>query len=638
MSVGLDFKVEPAKFRLIFAALLVGALGLVWIGYAAARILLLRSAEAGLGSRIEVDTLVLEDHVSRTLDVVASRLRGAVPLTASVAASGPESASALLESLIVGDGVLRSLSLVDDLGRVVASSSPGNLGLLVPQDLVPRPTGSEWRAGEVAFGSVIPYRDLREAAAGKKGSVNVWLAAIRVEAGRRSYFWVAAANPGLFENFWARLDEDPSTEIAIYDYRGERLISHHAVVPPGPAFGAELLREAGERAIGFHKSAAHPSLMVAYRTSPNHPVIVTVVGDLERLGPMVSGSIRTVIYVCAGMSTVILLVLGLLYWGYLRYEASVIEATNQARAIGAHLMVSEATPHGVILRVNDAFVSVSGYSPAELVGQNHSLLKSGMHPPEFYDELWGELNAGRIWKGTLCDRNKSGDLFWVNATIVPFKDAWGRITRLVGYYTDISEAIFLSEQFESEREMREQLAKANRSLTTSVNSDPLTGAANRRGFEGFIERVLASAGGRRQTLTLLSLDIDFFKRINDTHGHAAGDQVLREMASRWEGEIRASDMLARLGGEEFCVVLPQTGPGQGAHVAEKLRSVTAATPVSVTREGETIALSVTVSIGVASTDDPVRTGIDRLLEDADRALYAAKHEGRNRVVSAVDLA
>jgi diguanylate cyclase (GGDEF)-like protein/PAS domain S-box-containing protein len=638
VAVGLEFRVEPAKFRLIFAGLLVGALGLVWIGYAAARILLIRSAETGLSSRIEVDTLVLEDHVSRSLDVVAGRLRGAEPLTETVAGAGAESAGASLGALILSDSVLRSLSLVDDLGRVVASSSPGNLGALVPQDAIPRPTGEAWRAGEVAYGSVIPYRDLREIAAGNKGAVNVWLAALHVEAGRRSYFWVAAINPGLFENFWARLDEDPATEIAIYDYRGQRLVSHHAVVPPGESFSAELLRETGQRAIGFYKSTVHPSLMVAYRVSQNHPVLVAVVGDRERLGPEVSGSIRTVIYGAVGMSGVILLVFGLLYWGYLRYEVSVIEATNQARAIGAHLMVSEATPEGIILKVNDAFLSVSGYTQAELVGQSHSLLKSGLHPAEFYDELWGELNAGRIWKGTLCDRNKAGDLFWVNATIVPFKDAWGRVTRLVGYYTDISEAIFLSEQFESEREMREQLAKANRSLTTSVNSDPLTGAANRRGFEGFIERVLAGAGGRRQTLTILSLDIDFFKRINDTYGHAAGDQVLREMASRWEGEIRASDMLARLGGEEFCVVLPQTGPGQGAHVAEKLRSVTAATPVNVTREGEAIALSVTVSIGVASADDPVRTGIDRLLEDADQALYAAKHEGRNRVVSAVDLA
>lgn len=637
MSVGLDFRAEPTKFRLIFAGLLAGALALVWIGYSGARTLLIRSAEAGLSSRIEVDTLVLEDHVSRTLDVAVERLRAAAALTGSVSTATPEAASAILENLIANDGALRSLSLVDDLGRVLASSNAANLGAMIPQDVIPRPVGEQWRAGEAAFGTVSPYRDLRDIGAGRQGGASVWLSAIRVESGRRSLYWVVAINPGLFENFWARLSEDPATEIALYNYRGRRLISHQAVVPPGEAFTEELLRESSQKAIGFYKSVAHPSLMVSYRVSPNQPVIVTVVGDRDRLRPVVGGSIRTVIYVCIGMSAVILLVLGLLYRAYLYYEASVIEATNQARAIGAHLMVSEATPEGVILRVNEAFLAVSGYSEQEVVGQSHSLLKSGYHPPEFYDELWRELDAGRIWKGTLCDRSKAGDLFWVNATIVPFKDAWGRVTRLVGYYTDISEAIFLSEQFESERQMREDLAKANRSLTTSVNSDPLTGAANRRGFEGFIERVLAGSGGRRQTLTILSLDIDFFKRINDTYGHAAGDQVLREMATRWEREIRASDMLARLGGEEFCVVLPQTGPGQGAHVAEKLRSVTAATPVPVTKEGEAVPLSVTVSIGVASTDDPARTGIDQLLEQADKALYAAKHEGRNRVVSAVDL-
>lgn len=637
MAVGLDLRIEPAKFRFIFGALFLGALTLVVLSFFAARQLLTRGAEAGLASRIEVDTLVLEDHVSRTLDTVAARLRSIAAVTdpSNYAASA---STAALESLILNDSAIRSISLVDDLGRVLASSSSNNIGAMVPGDAIPQPPGQTGRAGELAFGPVIPYRDLRDLGAGRSGGTSVWLAAMRVESRGKSYQWVAAVNPGLFENFWARLDNDPATEIALYDYRGRRLISHHSVVPSGEVFSAELLRQAGARSIGFYNSADYSSLMVAYRASPSHPVIVTVVGDRDRVGPAIADAMRTILYVCAAVASVIVFVVILLYRGYLRYEESVIEASNQARAIGAHLMVSEAAPDGTIIRVNDAFMAVSGYTEPELVGKNHSLLSSGAHPPEFYDEMWRALRAGRIWKGTLCDRNKPGDLFWVNATIVPFKDAWGRITRYVGYYTDISEAIYLSEQFESERQMREDLAKANRNLTTSANSDPLTGATNRRGFEAFIERVIESSAGRRQKFTILSLDIDFFKRINDNYGHAAGDEVLREMSRRWAGEIRASDMLARLGGEEFCVVLPQTGAGQGAHVAEKLRETTAATPVMVNKDGKMEPLNVTVSIGVATTEDLGRVGIDRILEEADKALYAAKHEGRNRVVAAVDLA
>ena len=636
MAVGLDLRIEPAKFRLIFAALFFGALMLVVMSYFAARQLLMSGAESGLASRVEVDTLVLEDHVSRTLDTVAARLRSIAavvdPSTHAASATTPA-----LEALILNDSAIRSVSLLDDLGRVLASSSATNIGALIPGDAIPQPPGQPARAGEIAFGPVIPYRDLRELGAGKSAGTSVWLASLRVESRGKPYHWVVAVNPGLFENFWARLDNDPATEIGMYDYRGRRLISHHAVVPPGGAFGAELLRQASARSIGFYNSADHPALMVAYRASASHPVIVTVVGDRDRVGPAIADSMRTILYVCAGVASVIVLVVILLYRGYLRYEESVIEASNQARAIGAHLMVSEASPDGTIIRVNDAFVSASGYSEAELVGRNHRLLSSGAHPPEFYEALWQTLRAGRIWKGTLCDRNKSGSLYWVNATIVPFKDAWGRISRYVGYYTDISEAIRLSEQFESERQMREDLATANRDLTTSVNSDPLTRAANRRGFEAFVERVVVSAAGRRQQFTVLSLDIDFFKRINDTYGHAAGDEVLREMSQRWAAEIRASDMLARLGGEEFCVVLPHTGAGQGAHVAEKLREAASSAPVMVSRDGVMESLTVTVSIGVATTDELAQLGIDRVLQEADRALYAAKREGRNRVVAASEV-
>ena len=636
MAVGLDLRIEPAKFRLIFAALFFGALMLVVMSYFAARQLLVSGAESGLASRVEVDTLVLEDHVSRTLDTVAARLRS----IAAVADPSNHAASATtpaLEALILNDSAIRSISLLDDLGRVLASSSAANIGALIPGDAIPQQPGQAARAGEIAFGAVIPYRDLRELGAGKSAGASVWLVALRVESRGRPYHWVAAVNPGLFENFWARLDNDPATEIGLYDYRGRRLISHHAVVPPGGAFSAELLRQASARSIGFYNSADHPALMVAYRASASHPVIVTVVGDRDRVGPAIAESMRTILYVCASVASVIVLVVILLYRGYLRYEESVIEASNQAHAIGAHLMVSEASPDGTIIRVNDAFEAASGYSQAELVGRSHRLLSSGAHPAEFYEELWQTLRAGRIWKGTLCDRNKSGSLYWVNATIVPFKDAWGRISRYVGYYTDISEAIRLSEQFESERQMREDLATANRDLTTSVNSDPLTRAANRRGFEAFVERVVVSAAGRRQQFTVLSLDIDFFKRINDTYGHAAGDEVLREMSQRWAAEIRASDMLARLGGEEFCVVLPHTGAGQGAHVAEKLREAASSAPVMVSRDGVMESLTVTVSIGVATTDELAQLGIDRVLQEADRALYAAKREGRNRVVAASEV-
>jgi two-component system cell cycle response regulator len=131
----------------------------------------------------------------------------------------------------------------------------------------------------------------------------------------------------------------------------------------------------------------------------------------------------------------------------------------------------------------------------------------------------------------------------------------------------------------------------------------------------------------------MMLDLDHFKRVNDTHGHAAGDAVLKEMARRWSRQIRDSDLLARLGGEEFCVVLPGTALQDATAVAEKLRRVTASDPVAmVSDEGQPLSLPVTVSIGVAAVDVSLGLDFPSLLHAADEAVYEAKHAGRDRVV------
>jgi diguanylate cyclase (GGDEF)-like protein len=134
----------------------------------------------------------------------------------------------------------------------------------------------------------------------------------------------------------------------------------------------------------------------------------------------------------------------------------------------------------------------------------------------------------------------------------------------------------------------------------------------------------------------MMLDIDHFKQINDSYGHLAGDAVLREVSLRWGREVRASDMLARLGGEEFCVVLPRTTTEQTRRLAEKLCKLTAAVTIDFENSpGEVISIPVTVSIGVATADPADALSTDQLMQAADAALYEAKHSGRNRVVVAI---
>ena len=128
------------------------------------------------------------------------------------------------------------------------------------------------------------------------------------------------------------------------------------------------------------------------------------------------------------------------------------------------------------------------------------------------------------------------------------------------------------------------------------------------------------------------LDIDHFKTINDSNGHSAGDEVLATLAHRWQRELRQSDMVARIGGEEFCVILPRTAPQHALRIAEKLRAVTSALPVELDPDSErSREISVTVSVGVATAINPSATTLAGLMMLADEAVYAAKGGGRNRV-------
>ena len=160
-------------------------------------------------------------------------------------------------------------------------------------------------------------------------------------------------------------------------------------------------------------------------------------------------------------------------------------------------------------------------------------------------------------------------------------------------------------------------------------TDALTGLFNRRYMESHLGTLLEQAASRGKPLATLVLDIDFFKSINDTHGHDAGDDVLRDFALRIKRSIRGIDLACRYGGEEFVIVMPETDVAVAAMVAERLRRRIAAEPFAIQQGAGSI--PVTISIGIAALrgkDDTAAT----LLKRADQALYRAKRDGRNRVV------
>lgn len=175
--------------------------------------------------------------------------------------------------------------------------------------------------------------------------------------------------------------------------------------------------------------------------------------------------------------------------------------------------------------------------------------------------------------------------------------------------------------------MAERLEKSQAALEALSTHDGLTGLSNHREFQRQMDGAIAHFRRYGRPFALLMLDLDRFKAVNDTHGHQAGDEVLRAVADRIRTEVRPTDQVARYGGEEFAVILSETPGPEALAVAERIRAAIAARPVALA-EG---AVQITISIGVATFPEDAESGT-QIVAAADRALYAAKNAGRNRVV------
>ncbi len=203
-----------------------------------------------------------------------------------------------------------------------------------------------------------------------------------------------------------------------------------------------------------------------------------------------------------------------------------------------------------------------------------------------------------------------------NCTFLPMKDQAGEVQYVCVTLFDVTDVSIY----------QNMLQNTLTSLADASNRDGLTGIYNRRFFEHTLSKEYSRAQRYGGTMSLVLLDLDHFKKVNDTHGHMAGDDVLRETAQRLTGCLRDTDILARYGGEEFAVILPETAQAGAMVVAERLRAAMAATPILYSTQS----LAVTISVGVTE----LRAGIIRyedLIKEADLSLYVSKDNGRNRV-------
>ena len=262
---------------------------------------------------------------------------------------------------------------------------------------------------------------------------------------------------------------------------------------------------------------------------------------------------------------------------------------------------------GVIEYVNPKFCKATGYALEEVLGQTPRILKGGFLSAEFYQDLWRTILAGEEWHGVFQNRTKSGDLVWELASISPIRDEAGTVTHFVSVKEDFTEIKRLQDRMDN-----------------LAHHDQLTGLPNRTLFYDRLRQALVQAKRREKGFVLFFMDLDGFKAVNDTHGHELGDQLLKAVGQRLGECVRESDTVARMGGDEFTVLLPdlQSRENASAIALQILKTLTQPFQLgAVTCE---IGASIGISCYPQDGEEP-----DRIISRADAAMYRVKNTGRN---------
>ncbi|BBP03895.1 hypothetical protein TPL01_28200 [Sulfuriferula plumbiphila] len=269
--------------------------------------------------------------------------------------------------------------------------------------------------------------------------------------------------------------------------------------------------------------------------------------------------------------------------------------------------VAVTTMEGLIEYVNPAFEELTGYRKDELVGRTHAILNSGVHEPAFFLEMWTTLRAGRSFRGQFVNRRQNGALFYEDKIIRPFYNASGKMSHFMASGRDVSEQVQIMHRLEH-----------------LANYDSLTGLPNRNLFLDRLQQAEARGSRNHDGFAIVLLDLDHFKAINDTLGHAVGDAVLQTTAFRIRQCLREGDTVARLGGDEFSLILTEVALRQD--VMKVLEKIVALLGEPLIMDSQNI--PVQASIGIAIYPEHGEDG-QTLLKHADSAMYRVKTAGGN---------
>jgi diguanylate cyclase (GGDEF)-like protein/PAS domain S-box-containing protein len=297
-------------------------------------------------------------------------------------------------------------------------------------------------------------------------------------------------------------------------------------------------------------------------------------------------------------------------------EHRVLSATREAQeTIRTLSLAVEQSPVSVVITdpdanieyVNRGFETATGYSAAEVIGKNPRILKSGDMSQRVYEDLWRTIRQGEVWSGEFQNRRKDGSLFWERAFLSPVMDEDGAIRHFLAIKEDIS----------LQKAQEEQILH-------QAHFDFLTGLPNRLLALDRLKQQLKAAERETRQVAVLYLDMDDFKKVNDTLGHETGDRLLVEAARRLKSAVRGEDTVARLGGDEFLVILGALDDSRAASsVAEHLLAIFRSPFLLGDNE-----MVVTITVGIALYPQD-GSGVSDLLRNADVAMYQAKQGGRN---------
>lgn len=282
-------------------------------------------------------------------------------------------------------------------------------------------------------------------------------------------------------------------------------------------------------------------------------------------------------------------------------------ATTIYQSSSEAIMVTDE--NNLILQVNPAFTRITGYELTDVKGKDPRIFQSGRHNKIFFQKMWQKLLKEDRWQGEIWDRRKDGKIHakWLNITMIRHSD--GRAYYYVAQFSDITE-----------KKQKDEL------ILTQANYDQLTSLPNRNLFKDRLDNQLRKSRRSGLPLSLFFLDLDNFKDINDTLGHAAGDKLLKKVALRIMSCVRETDTVARLGGDEFAVILPDINKLRieviALHIIQELEK-----PFKLDQDKVDCYISSSIGIVLYPEDG---TDIESLMKHADQAMYKAKLDGRNR--------